>query len=436
LEAYVLESGNDISEYRRVVQRYQESTKMQYEYIRKANAGSYTTSKSNAGSYATSSRRNREKPPLKAITPGADKQQVANPSYSRYDSTRKDRRQVVRKRKCKNFPNSGDGEHFDWECKISGNQGEAKRAYYISSEQEDVEEDDIEFDVREPDPDLEAEYERHQDAHCAAVWRASQGFMAAKEEVKPHKNVKRVPPKPAECRKCRMAFPLRNKLHRQVVATGHNVQTSPEVIESALHTRDGSKLSTLASFHYAKADFILAPSDSNTSTACIDSGYGNSAVDKHYLETKVKEPTYRYLDTPVVVRGIGGAKIACKEVAIFATYWPTMDGRLAKLTRVYHIFPELGCDLLIGIETIYLERIDMFFSSAVPQMCFGNCEEAAIRISVFAKDMVRKVRVRTVTRTVVPPNTSTVVAIKMGRTLPPNQDYIFTPSRLRTISAA
>jgi hypothetical protein len=80
LEAYVLESGNDISEYRRVVQRYQESTKMQYEYIRKANAGSYTTSKSNAGSYATSSRRNREKPPLKAITAGADKQQVANPS--------------------------------------------------------------------------------------------------------------------------------------------------------------------------------------------------------------------------------------------------------------------------------------------------------------------------------------------------------------------
>jgi hypothetical protein len=121
--------------------------------------------------------------------------------------------------------------------------------------------------------------------------------MGTKEEVKPRTSVKRVPPKPAECRKCRMAFPSRNKLHQHVVATGHNVQTSPEVIESALHTRDGSELSTLASFRYAKAEFILAPSDRKTSTACIDSSYGN----KHYLETKVKEPTYRYLDTPVVV---------------------------------------------------------------------------------------------------------------------------------------
>jgi hypothetical protein len=113
-----------------------------------------------------------------------------------------------------------------------------------------------------------------------------------------------------------------------------------------------------------------------------------------------------------------------------------MDGRLAKLTRVYHIFPELGCDLLIGIDTIYLERIDMFFSSAVPQMRLSNCEGAAVRISVFAKDMVKKVPVRAAARTVVPPHSLTVVPIKMGRTLPPNQDYIFAPSKLRTISAA
>jgi hypothetical protein len=136
-----------------------------------------------------------------------------------------------------------------------------------------------------------------------------------------------------------------------------------------------------------------------------------------------------------MVRGIGGAKIACKGVAILATYWPTMDGRLAKITRVNHIFPELGCDLLIGMDTIYLERIDMFFSSAIPRMRFDNCEGAAIRISVFTKDIIKKVPVRVATRTVVPPNSSTIVAIKMGRTLPPNQDYIFTPAKLKTISA-
>jgi hypothetical protein len=422
MEAYVLETGNDVSEYRRAVQRYQESAKLQYDYIRKASP------------YTASSR--REKPPSQSATPGTDKEQGTSTtrSYPTKDTTyqRKDKRAIVRKRKCKNFPACGDGEHFDWECTTRGSQVQSKRAYYISPEEED---DDSEVDLREPDPELETEYDRHQDAHFAAVWRASQGFMAAKCDIKPKKNPKWVPPKPAECRKCRMAFPSRNKLHNHVVATGHNVQTSREVSESALHTRDGGELSTLASFHYAKADFILAPSDRNSSTACIDSGYGNSVVDKHFLESTVKEPTYRYLDTPVVVRGIGGAKIACKEVAIFATYWPTMDGRLAKITRVYHIFPELGCDLLIGMNTIYLERIDMFFSSAIPQMRFGNCEGAAIRISVFTKDVVKKVPVRAATRTVVPPNSSTIVAIKMGRTLPPNQDYIFTPAKLKTISA-
>jgi hypothetical protein len=94
LEAYVLETGNDISEYRCVVQRYQESTKMQYEYICRSNAGSHTAS----------THRDREKPPQKAITAGTDKEQAANPSYPGNDSTRRDRCQVVRKRKCKNFP--------------------------------------------------------------------------------------------------------------------------------------------------------------------------------------------------------------------------------------------------------------------------------------------------------------------------------------------
>jgi hypothetical protein len=32
MEAYVLETGNDVFEYRRAVQRYQESAKLQYDY--------------------------------------------------------------------------------------------------------------------------------------------------------------------------------------------------------------------------------------------------------------------------------------------------------------------------------------------------------------------------------------------------------------------
>jgi hypothetical protein len=87
---------------------------------------------------------------------------------------------------------------------MRGNQVQSIRGYYISLEKDD---DDSEVDLRKPDPQLETEYDRHQHAHFAAVWRASQGFMGAKCDIKPKKNPKQVPPKPAECRNCRMAFP-------------------------------------------------------------------------------------------------------------------------------------------------------------------------------------------------------------------------------------
>jgi hypothetical protein len=426
LEAYVLETGNDISEYRRVVQRYQESTKMQYEYHRRSNTSSH-----------------REKLPPKAITAGADKEQAANPSYPRNDSKRKDRHQVVRKRKCKNFPSCGDGEHFDWECKIRNNQTQLKRAYYISPESDNevtynvASEEGVE--MRDPDSGLENENEHQQNAHFASVWRAERGFMGT--EISPKNTAsrssppKRIPPKPSECRKCRMAFPWRNQLHHHVLATGHNTQAARDVIESTLHTRDGADLNILASFHYAKAEFMLSERDLQLWISCVDSGYGNSAVDKLFLETRVEQPIIRDLELPVLVRGIGGAKVACTQVAIFPIYYPTMDGRLAKITRPYHIFANLGCELLIRIDTIYLERIDLFFSSAVPQIRLGNCEASGVKISVFRKQLVKKIPVRAAKRTVVPANSTTVMPIKIGRNLPQDQDYIFTPSKLKTISA-
>jgi hypothetical protein len=52
-----------------------------------------------------------------------------------------------------------------------------------------------------------------------------------------------------------------------------------------------------------------------------------------------------------------------------------------------------------------------------------------IRISVFRKELVRKVPVRVGTRITIPGNSTAVVEIKMARPLPQNQDYIFTPSK-------
>jgi hypothetical protein len=48
-----------------------------------------------------------------------------------------------------------------------------------------------------------------------------------------------------------------------------------------------------------------------------------------------------------------------------------------------------------------------------------------IRISVFRKELVRKVPVRLATRITIPGNSTAVVEIKMARPLPQNQDYLY-----------
>jgi hypothetical protein len=431
LEPFVL-AGSDVEQYRRAAQSLQTSARLQYEYGQQSRSP-----------YGTDNRREKISATAKQST--ADKEQATNTlrSYPRKDATtsqRGDKRPIVRKRKCRNYPHCGNGEHFDWECTKRSN--EPTRAYYASAYDESIGTTDFEegLDIRETDSDLEEEYEQQQNAYIATIWRAERGFMGTTVARKPtikSKPLKRIPPKPSECRKCHVAFPSRNQLHRHVSETGHNVQTARPIIESTLHAHsDGGsdQTSTLASFHYAKAEFMLLERDQHTSLACVDSGYGNSAVDKRFLETQVHQPTYRDLDVPVVVRGIGGAKVSCTQVAIFPVYWPTLDGRLAKITRPYHIFPDLGCDLLVGIDTIYTERIDLFFSSAVPQMRLGTCEGAAVKISVFKKQLIRRIPVRAAKRTVIPANSTTIVEIKLGKDLPQDQNYIFTPSKLRTVT--
>jgi hypothetical protein len=434
LEPFVRETNNDVAHYRRAVQRFQDSAKLQYDYSQKPRPAAYDN--------------RRERTPATAKQSTADKDQATStrPSYPRKDATyqRGDKRPMVRKRKCRNFPHCGDGEHFDSECTIRKDRGQTTRAYYVINDDDDDPDDeaDVPVEWRDPDDELEVEYERMQDAHFASLYRAERGFMGAavaatartsKRPEMSKRHPQRISPKPSECRTCRTAFTSRNQLHQHLVQTAHNVSTTKTVIPSAQEA-DVGDVSSLASFHYARADFQLTEAGEQTATACIDSGYGNSAVDEAFLQT-VPDPVYRTLDIPVVVRGIGGAKVKCTRVAIFATYWPTMDGRLARITRPYHIFPNLGCDLLIGIDTVYLERIDLSFSAAVPQMRIGTCDAASVRITVFKKELIKKIAVRAARRTVIPPNSTVTVEIKFGRSLPPNQDYLFTPSKLRTITS-
>jgi hypothetical protein len=113
-----------------------------------------------------------------------------------------------------------------------------------------------------------------------------------------------------------------------------------------------------------------------------------------------------------------------------------MDGNYVELIRPLHVFPDLGVDLLCGIDTIREEGIDMFFSSTVPQMRIASCQNTAVRINVLDGRQVTRVPVRTATTVVVPANATSIVEIKVSRQLPPNQDYLFTPSRLKSVAAS
>jgi hypothetical protein len=85
----------------------------------------------------------------------------------------------------------------------------------------------------------------------------------------------------------------------------------------------------------------------------------------------------------------------CDRLLILPVYYPTMDGNYAEITRPFHIFSDLGVDLLLGIDTIREEGIDMFFSSTVPQMRIASCQNAAVKIDVRSGKQVTRVPVHT-----------------------------------------
>jgi hypothetical protein len=306
-----------------------------------------------------------------------------------------------------------------------------KRAYYALDHEDD---DSICFELRDEDPDIEENYTHSQNAHFAAVYCASKGFFGGSSS--PPQKARITIPKPSECRTCHEAFPSQSKLHAHLLASGHNrpVQAHFPVIKSK-HVTPRDHETRLASYHYAEAQFVLQPGSTASRLSCVDSGYGNSAVDAAFVAQRVANLTYQLLKEPKKVRGIGGGIAMCDKLLILPVYYPTMDGNYAEITRPFHVFPDLGVDLLLGIDTIREEGIDIFFSSTMPQMRIASCQNAAVKIDVRDGDRVTKIPVRAAATAVVPANSTAIVEIKVSRHLPSNQDYLFTPSRLKSVSA-
>jgi hypothetical protein len=411
MEAHVQEQDNDVAAYRRAVSRYQASAKLQYEYNRKSNTGPRT---------ATYAPRSHERPPAPQATSADSKGQFSS-------SRPPQKKERPRKRKCRNFPLCGDAAHWDFECKVKA----PASGYYALDDN-----DDDSFELHDEDSDLEQDYIHSQNAHFAAAYCAFKGFFAETPRPPSHK-ARMAYSKPSECRTCHEAFPSRSRLHAHLLTSGHNRPAQANfAVRKSKHVAPRDHEARLASYHYAEAQFVLQPGSTDSCASCVDSGYGNLAVDAAFVAQRVANPTYPVLKEPKEVRGIGGGIAMCDKLLLLPVYYPTMDGNFAEITRPFHVFPELGVDLLLGIDTIREEGIDIFFSSTVPQMRIASCGNTAVRIEVRSGKQVSRVPVRTAATVVVPANATSIVEIKVSRQLPPNQDYLFTPSRLKSVSAS
>ena len=190
-------------------------------------------------------------------------------------------------RKCRNFPAYGDGEHWDWQCihkKASNN--ETKRAYYgepleyETSGSEDGSVSDASFDELEPQTALEKEYEQAQNAYFASHYHEEKGlgFLGTHKSIQSRTKVST-----ATCRNCAASFTSNNKLHKHLrnpcqVGSQKSEVASPVVVESkAIIPADPTD--GLSDFHYAQAFWHVEPGN-NPHVSCIDSGFGNSAIDE------------------------------------------------------------------------------------------------------------------------------------------------------------
>jgi len=348
-------------------------------------------------------------------------------------------------RKCKNYPGCGDGEHWDWQCIHRGNtSNQVKCAYYAEPHACESENDDggdmadTLIDELEPQASLEQEYEHIQNAYLATQYLEEKGlgFMGT------HKSIRAKTHRPSmTCRNCAAVFTSNNKLHKHLRdpckgsanfmdgGSQSDKNALPIVVESRAVVAK-TPTEGLADFHYALAFWYVTPGG-NPHMSCIDSGFGNSAIDDALQQRLYPDASRLPLPQPRVVEGLGGAECTATHVVLIRMYLKGIDGRYAQIIRPFHIFKNLSVPSLIGNDIMKPEKFDLLYSSN--HLRIGTCDGIYVQITIHSGPCFNRIPVRCTTATVIPAGTSAIVGVKFARTLEKNQDYQFTP--LQTHSA-
>ena len=317
------------------------------------------------------------------------------------------------------------GEHWDYECDKRG-KGDRPRvsAYYAHMGKDNIHTDML-FEMDENE-DIEKEYEELQKAFFAASYLEDNTTTAVAYYV--HSDCKR--DDVYTCEACGLEYPTRNKLYVHRSSAGHD-NTPPVVVSDVPMPNDPT--ADLADYHFAQVKMRNSEKGPEK-IACIDCGYGNSAVDEEYLRT-IDDVLFLPLPKPVSVQGIGGGLVQTKEVAMLSVFMRTRCGFTIKFVRPFHIFPNLGIPLLIGNDIMQPERMTVSYK-AEPTLIVGSCKDKRVALKVMDKPPeVKRAVCRTTERTVIEPHHTSMVPVTVNQSLPAGSCYLLTPSRTRSAKA-
>jgi len=238
--------------------------------------------------------------------------------------------------------------------------------------------------------------------------------------------------KSVECNNCGSAFPSNNKLHDHLWVFCR--QVSEHTMGKAIIVKSATPASSnlmegLTDFHYAKTFWYTTPSGT-PHMACIDLGFGNSAVDDDLQRWLYPGAEQLLLPHPQVIEGLGGAVCTATHVAILRIFMKGTDGRFTELVRPFHVFKDLSGPLLIGNDIMKPEKLNLLYSSN--RLRIGACDGIPVQIKVHAVHRFTRIPVRCAAVVIIASGTSTIVGVKFGRALEPNQDYQFTPIQTRS----
>lgn len=356
-------------------------------------------------------------------------------------------RRFKRNRKCRNFPRCGDGEHWDDQCPLRASptvKPNDRRAYYGTENAELLDESS----------DAEEEYAIAQEGYFEARGRELDALPLADEltgkasltcvEPGPLTRLtapELAPPPRETCLLCHEEFGTGNQLHRHLreaghMATGRKKQSQPVVSSTAEMSVDLQR--GLSDFQFAELTVTFGIGDSNQYQICADTGFGNSGIDAGFLqviEGTTPEVSRSPLAEPRRIRGIGGGVETVTELAIVPVYLSGKGGT-ARITVTCFVFPSLGCQMLLGNDTLVRESATIVFDKREPHMRIGSCNGIRVPLKVGRREEVSRVTVRAKERTTVPAHSAKVLPIQLARTLDPGQDYIFEARPHPTIETA